>query len=198
MKGENPNAIHAALLLAVTGCRRSEIFALKWTEVDEYYSCFRFDDTKAGPQVRPVGSAAFEVLRDVKRQGKSIYVFPASRSNYAKKGCDIGGKGDPDDRGHLTGLKVIQEAFNKAKLGWVTPHGLRHAFASVGVELGYSNAVIGVLLGHGSNTVTERYMHVPDPAAMSAANRISMTIIRRMRGEDAGTIVEMSARRRAV
>ena len=52
---------------------------------------------------------------------------------------------------------------------------------SVAGELGYSDAVIGVMLGHRSGTVTGRYTHIPDPAAGEAADQVSSTILDRMK-----------------
>ncbi len=61
-EGENPIAIRAYLTLALTGCRKSEIFALKRSELDTYHQCLRFVDTKTGAQVRPIGKDAAAIL----------------------------------------------------------------------------------------------------------------------------------------
>ena len=136
-KGANPYAIHAVRMLAVTGCRRNEVFSLKKNAVDEHHHCFRFEDTKGGEQIRPIGAAAFDMLADVPIQEDSDYVFPAAWG-----------------QGHIRDVKVLEKACALAKLSGITAHSLRHAFASVAGELSYSEAVIGVMLGHRSNTVT--------------------------------------------
>lgn len=170
LEGEtNPYAIHAIRLLAVTGCRRNEIYSLRKDAVDNHHSCFRFEDTKGGEQARPIGNAAFEVLSDVQIRDGSDYVFPAAWGD-----------------GHIRDVKVLEKACALAELSGVTAHAFRHAFASVAGELGYSDAVIGVMLGHRSNTVTGRYTHIPDPAGVSAAERVSATILNRMKGESEG------------
>ena len=61
-KGANPVAIRAYRVLALTGCRRGEVFSLKRSEVDAHNRCFRFGDTKAGQQVRTIGWAALDLL----------------------------------------------------------------------------------------------------------------------------------------
>ena len=178
-KGANPYAIHAVRMLAVTGCRRNEVFSLKKNAVDEHHHCFRFEDTKGGEQIRPIGAAAFDVLADVPIQEDSDYVFPAAWG-----------------QGHIRDVKVLEKACALAKLSGITAHSLRHAFASVAGELSYSEAVIGVMLGHRSNTVTGRYTHIPDPAAVSAANRVSVIIHRRMKGlAEGGEIVQLPQRK---
>ncbi|HEY8669446.1 MAG TPA: hypothetical protein VIL63_01280, partial [Terriglobales bacterium] len=39
--------------LALTGCRRSEMIGLKWTEADTEASCLRLEDSKEGESIRP-------------------------------------------------------------------------------------------------------------------------------------------------
>jgi integrase len=96
----------------------------------------------------------------------SEHVFPAARG-----------------KGHLVDVKVFHRACEMAGLSDLTLHGLRHGYASVAGELGYSDATIGVLLGHRSNTISGRYTHIPDPAAVAAASRVAATIAQRLKGE---------------
>jgi Arm DNA-binding domain len=41
--------------IALTGCRRSEIIGLRWSEVDTETSCLRLADSKEGASIRPIG-----------------------------------------------------------------------------------------------------------------------------------------------
>ena len=50
-------AVAAVQLIALTGCRRSEVLRLKRTEVDLAGRCLRLVDPKSGP-VRPLGEPA--------------------------------------------------------------------------------------------------------------------------------------------
>jgi integrase len=47
----------------------------------------------------------------------------------------------------------------------ITPHTLRHSFASLGGDLGYSEPTIGALIGHKGHTMTSRYVHAADAIA---------------------------------
>ncbi len=170
--GANRWAVYASRVIALTGCRRSEVFGLRKDEVDVAHSCFRFGDTKSGQQLRPIGSAAFEVMAVAPMVEGAEYVFPAARG-----------------KGHLLDVKVFRRACEKADLPDLTLHGLRHGYASVAGELGYADATIGVLLGHRSNTISGRYTHIPDPAAVAAAGRVAAAIARRMKGEATGADV---------
>lgn len=55
-------------------------------------------------------------------------------------------------------------------------HVLRHTFASVASELGYSDATIAGLLGHKGRGVTSRYVHRPDSALLAAADEVARTV----------------------
>lgn len=46
--------------IAMSGCRRSEIIKLRKAELDTVGSCFRFEDTKEGQSVRPMGLPVLE------------------------------------------------------------------------------------------------------------------------------------------
>jgi len=156
----------AVLALALTGCRKGEIFKLKKTAVDLQERCLRLEDTKTGQQIRPIGRAACEVLKDAMKLSKSDFVFPSI-------------KGD----GHLTDSKFFKRLCEKAELEDVTLHTLRHSFATVAVSerIGYSEIVVAGLLGHSSGSVTSRYMHV-DQALVFAADKVSAEIKEQLEG----------------
>ncbi|MFG1352672.1 tyrosine-type recombinase/integrase [Xanthobacter autotrophicus] len=59
-----------------------------------------------------------------------------------------------------------------ARLEDVTPHTLRHTFASVAGDLGFSELTIAALLGHAARGVTQRYIHI-DEALRLAADRVA-------------------------
>ena len=67
--------------------------------------------------------------------------------------------------GHPLGARSIQHAFqtakNKAKLNpKITPHSLRHAFATHHIEGGTHTPALKSLLGHTNIKSTERYIHM--------------------------------------
>ncbi|MBB6468007.1 hypothetical protein HNQ96_003890 [Aminobacter lissarensis] len=55
----------------------------------------------------------------------------------------------------------------------ITPHVLRHSFASVANDLGFTEATVAALLGHSRGTVTSRYIHTVDTALIMAADTIA-------------------------
>ena len=68
--GENPLAIRAVWLLALTGCRRGEVVSLTWPEVDLKSRQLRLTETKEGYSVRPLGEHAADLLASLPRHAR--------------------------------------------------------------------------------------------------------------------------------
>jgi integrase len=170
-----PVAIAAAHFLAVTGWRRGEMLALKWSEVDLAGRTARLGDTKTGASTRPLSNAACDVLRSIPRMGE--LVFPASRrDNQVMAGF------------HKVWLAIARRAALPAD---VTPHVLRHSFASVAADLGFSELTIAALIGHKLGSITSRYSHHADAVLLAAADAVAKRIEEQLGyAEPAGVVVE--------
>jgi integrase len=180
-EGENPTAILAIQVLTLTGCRRGEIERLKWDEVDLPGRCFRFADTKEGKSIRPLGADAARLLVELPRDGQ--YVLPGNTPNKPFMGLP----------------KAWKRIVGKANLPGLTPHGLRHAFASAAADLGFAEPTIAALLGHGTHNVTSRYVHHLDSALLAAADKVSSEIAGMMVGrQTSAKIVPLPGGPRAV
>ena len=59
----------------------------------------------------------------------------------------------------------------------VTLHTLRHSFASVAGDLGYTEPTIAAMLGHATGSVTSRYIHHLDSVLVAAADKVALTIL---------------------
>lgn len=57
--------------------------------------------------------------------------------------------------------------------GGVTPHVLRHSFASLAGDIGYSEPTIAALVGHKGQTITSRYVHSADKVLLAAADDVA-------------------------
>jgi integrase len=66
----------ATKFLALTGWRRGEMLALRWSEVDLATRTARLQGTKTGASLRPLSHAACDAVRSLPRLG--ALVFPAS------------------------------------------------------------------------------------------------------------------------
>jgi integrase len=117
-----------------------------------------------------------EVLRELPRLGERV--FPAS----------VGA--DKPMRGfHKVWLRVAAKA---ALASDVTPHVLRHSFASIAADLSFSELTIAALLGHKKASVTSRYAHHADAVLLQAADAVSDRIAELMGEARApGVVVEL-------
>jgi integrase len=84
----------------------------------------------------------------------------------------------------------------EAGLKDVTPHVLRHTFASVAGDLGFSELTIAGLLGHSARGVTQGYVHL-DTALVVAADRVSAEIAKLLDGVEATKALKKLAQKRA-
>jgi integrase len=136
-----PSIIAAGRFLALTGWRSGEAMALRWDEIDIDRRTATLSDTKTGKSVRPLSHAACNVLRSLTKAGD--LVFPSIRGT-----------------GPMTGYSKLWAHI--VKLGKlppaVTPHTLRHSFASLAGDLGYSEPTIAALVGHKGRSITSRYV----------------------------------------
>ena len=74
-------------LLLLTGCRRSEIVRLRWSEVHD--TALMLADSKTGPRKVPLNSQARCILERQPREG-SPFVFPSPRDPARPRGREIG------------------------------------------------------------------------------------------------------------
>ena len=66
-EGANRKATDIMRLWALTGCRRDEIAALRWTEIDVERGSLRLEESKTGASVRPLAAAAVALLATIDR-----------------------------------------------------------------------------------------------------------------------------------
>ena len=59
---------------------------------------------------------------------------------------------------------------------------MRHSFASVAGDLGFTEPTIAALLSHAAGSVTSRYVHHLDAVLIAAADRVATSIYEMMTG----------------
>jgi site-specific recombinase XerD len=146
------NAKHQAVLTTIyaTGLRIAEVTRLKVSDIDSRRMCIRIEQGK-GHKDRYVGlsTTLLAYLREYwKIDRPAPWLFPAQgKSNNPLSPNTV--------------RKVCQKASRDAGLRKkVTPHLIRHAFATHLHEAGTDTRVIQALLGHASPKTTARYEHV--------------------------------------
>jgi integrase len=164
--------------LLLTGCRLSEISALKKSELDQNGSCIRYEDTKSGRQIRPLGQSAIAELLKAPgfKDDDADYLYPATRGE-----------------GPIAGIgKIWREIRDGLGLKDVSPHVFRHTFATIAHEdLDYSERTVDGLLGHAFKK--GKYIHKADRALVMAADRVSAEIARRIGDEVSDNVIQLKA-----
>jgi integrase len=153
-----PPAIAAVRFIVLTGWRVGEAVGLRWSEIDLARRTAILADSKTGRSMRPLSNAACHVLKTVPRLDGDR-VFPPTR-----------GAADTVLYFKNFWLRVARLARLPAE---VTPHVLRHSFASLAGDLGYSEPTIGALVGHKGHSVTSRYLHSADSVLLAAADAVA-------------------------
>jgi integrase len=172
-EGESPTGLAAIRLIALTGLRRVEALSLRRERLLPGGGV-NLVDSKSGPQVRPIGQAALAAIRSFDSGEGPGWIFPAERGY-----------------GHFIGLpKVLARVCKRAKFEGVTAHALRHSFASVAGDLGFTELTIAGLLGHAAGSTTAGYVHL-DTALVAAADRVSAVIADALDGKPVARVIPM-------
>ncbi len=116
----------------------------------------RLEDSKEGESIRPIGLPVVEYLERRRTDNVGTYVFP--------------GQGEDNAFGSFP--NHWKRLFENS-LSDVTPHVLRHSFASIANDLGFTEVTIAALVGHAKGSVTSKYIHTLDTALIMAADTIS-------------------------
>lgn len=170
-----PPAVAASKFLALTGWRSGEALSLRWDAVDFAKRTAILANTKTGRSIRPLSRLACDLLADLPRSAE--FAFPAARGGHS-----------------LTGYPQIwaRKIAPLGRLGHgVTPHTLRHSFASLASDLGFSEATIASLIGHKGRTTTSRYIHSADSVLLAAADMVAMETAKLMGDAHTSQIVPL-------
>ncbi|WP_416864760.1 MAG: site-specific tyrosine recombinase/integron integrase [Imperialibacter sp.] len=145
-------------LLYSAGLRRSELLNLKVSDIDSHRMLVRVEGAKGNKDRFTLLSST--VLTDLRR-----YVAKYKPQNYLFEGPACS---------KYTGSSLEHILHGAAKragiLKKVTPHMLRHSFATHLLENGTDLRNIQILLGHNSLKTTEIYTHVANNAFSSIKN----------------------------
>ena len=165
-EGEWPAALTAIRFLALTGWRRGEVLGLRYVEIDVARSTARLAATKTGASMRALCTT---VCKMIEAMAPGEFVFKST------------GGDAPIANFRRVWERVVYRAAGLPRD--VTPHVLRHTYASVAADLGLADATIGALLGHAGHSVTRRYIHVADSTLIAAADTVAARIVAVMRGD---------------
>ena len=139
--------------LYATGCRASEVVGLKTADVyldAGFCKCFGKGSKQ---RVVPLGRPAVAALRDYLAEGRKVPAGDGPAHVFTSK------SGRPLTRIVLWSL--VKKYCQRAGLpGTVSPHTLRHSFATHLLSGGADLRTVQELLGHASIRTTQHYTHV--------------------------------------
>ena len=175
------NLFRRALLMTVygTGMRRSEVVRLKVSDIDSQRMIIRVVQGKGGKdRDLPLSPELLETLREYWRWRKPRgYLFP-SRDPRRGTGEPISDK---------TIWQVCNDAARRAGITkHITPHTLRHSWATHLLEAGTDLRTIQLLLGHGDLESTARYIHLSQEHLHNAANPLEKLSLSDVKESDPG------------
>ena len=148
------------MLIYSAGLRRSELLDLKIFDINSERMLININGAKGKKdRISLLSENTLRILREYYKEYKpKEYLFEGAK----------GGKYSP-----TSVAKVLKNAANKAGIKkTITPHMLRHSFATHLLEQGTDLRYIQELLGHSSSKTTEIYTHVSKKAINKIKNPV--------------------------
>ncbi|BAL81133.1 site-specific tyrosine recombinase/integron integrase [Caldisericum exile] len=146
--------------LIYTGVRVGELINIKIEDVNLGENYVRIKGKGDKERFVPISLELSNIIKEhLKEKHHSEYLFESKRR---KKFSPL-----------TIQLMVKRYAKETGIQKKITPHKLRHTFATLALESGISPITIGELLGHSSLNTTMKYTHVTNKLATEAVRRIS-------------------------
>ncbi len=141
-------------LLYATGLRVTELISLKMSNINLEIGCIRTMGKGSKERIVPMGTKAMDSLKEY---------LTKSRPSFPKKGefsyIFLNSRGKPMTRQGL--WKIIKNYALKAGITkTVTPHTVRHSFATHLLEGGADLRSVQIMLGHSDISTTQIYTHI--------------------------------------
>lgn len=160
-KGEGPSALRDRAILETfysTGIRLSELVGLNVADIDFGGGMVKVFGKGRKERIVPIGRKAIEAVQEY------LKVRPSSGEGLF---CNPRG-------GRLTGRsidRIVKKYMRGVDRPALTPHSLRHTFATHLLEGGADLRSVQELLGHASLSTTQRYTHLQVDHLMAVYDR---------------------------
>jgi site-specific recombinase XerD len=140
-------------LLYAAGARVAEACALPLAALDLDAGLVRLLGKGRKERIVPLGEPCRDAVTRYLGRGRPVLLGGAARDEVF-----LNGRGDP--LGTRDARTAVERAGRVAGLGHVTPHTLRHSYATHLLEGGADLRAVQELLGHASLATTQRYTHL--------------------------------------
>ena len=135
-----------------TGARVSELVALNTDDVRQSEGLVRLQGKGRKERIVPIGDLALDAIRSYRAS------LPPQISRLAHQALFVNNRG-----GRLTTrsvARIVAHYSSRLAGGSVSPHTLRHSFATHLLDEGADLRAIQEMLGHASLSTTQKYTHV--------------------------------------
>ena len=138
------------ILAYATGMRRSELLHIRLKDIDRQRSVIKITGKGNKQRELPVPDNLFESLEKYYRRWRpAVYLFEGSVPGKAYSASSL--------------QKIVKDSALKAGIKKnISPHVLRHSFATHMLERGVNLKRLQLLLGHNSMKTTSIYLHLAD------------------------------------
>ncbi|MDX2167251.1 MAG: tyrosine recombinase XerC [Deltaproteobacteria bacterium] len=148
------------------GLRVSELVGLDWLDVDEALAVVRVRGKGRKERIVPIGETALEALRQYRERLGAL----CPRGVQTPEAVFLNQRGT-----RLTVRSVarlVDAAMRRGAIaGKISPHALRHSFATHLLGAGADLRAIQEMLGHASLSTTQKYTHVELQQLMAAYDK---------------------------
>ncbi|MDR0325027.1 MAG: site-specific integrase [Oscillospiraceae bacterium] len=161
----------AVITLLLTGIRRGELLGLMWSDIDGDTLHIQRGVYMQGnkPAVEDYRAKTRSSIRDV----PLISIVKSAIEALPRKSLYI----FPDSKGGLMDVSNFTREYNKLfayintrkKLFKLSPHCLRHTYATLSLDSGANLRTVQLLLGHTDPKTTARYTHPDEDAKRHSA-----------------------------
>lgn len=143
-----------------TGVRVSELVGANLRDLDFVNEVFRVRGKGSKERLVPVGSPAFEAINKWLPLREALLLNRAQRGRAVEKDpLFLNGRGSRLSARSVE--RLVKQYGERAGLSQiVTPHALRHSYATHLLEMGADLRSVQELLGHASLSTTQRYTHL--------------------------------------
>ena len=126
--------------LVLTGARREELGALRWTDVDFQWNSLAIGDKVEGDRVIPLTPYLSKLFRELPRQNEWVFSSKTAKS------------------GRLVEPTIAhRKALKQAGLPHVSVHGLRRSFGTLAEWVDMPTGVVEQIMGHKPSAIAEKH-----------------------------------------
>jgi integrase/recombinase XerC len=166
---DTPAGLRDRALLEVAyscGLRVSELVGLDWSDVDERLSVVRVVGKGRKERIVPIGDAALDAL----------HAYRDAIPRLCRRGVQVADAVFLNQRGGRLTVRSVGRFVDAYTLlggiaGKISPHALRHSFATHLLGAGADLRAIQEMLGHASLSTTQKYTHVNLDQLMAAYDK---------------------------